>query len=1507
MPPYIPGITKVLKGECVIVIKQKLVDDILCEINKMRKSLKKFLSLVLVFTMIICSKSFFVFAEGIDNDLNQESETVIEEVIDKTVEETDETKAVDETSEDEETETDKGDDTNEPESEEVEDATEKEEDEDESKEEAFVLESDEVVETTKENDDEDETQNEDVESESNETESSIQEESIGEVDKELLGSVSSGQGYSKNIIIKYDLAGGEWDENADTTDEFGRPYLTPESTDEIEELAGGEDFDFAVTVPRRDNYKFKGWRLNKYYPLRYFSWSSKSENFKHALIYMSLVSASAIHEDVFSEFTLVADWEYIMDTIEYSIADTDGYGYFLINTDLETEFSKTDYVEYIERLREQVTSAARYLKDVVVKVDGVEVGRLVEDFGGRFNRDDYICNDKLEYVFEREFRDIDIIYDLDGGRWATINGKEYFANKVKAKSEVFKLPELDKVEKDDFNFVGWKIDGVGEIVDSLPAGDVTEINVVAIYERSHSKISYDLNGGRWVNATGKQAVERKKLDETVDLPGKDLVYRRGYKLLGWKVDGEGETLTSLGVTDDDVNLVAAWEEVELRKVELAGDDDFWYAGANIAKEDIKTITFTTVAPTNYASTWKINGNDIVGYVTSNKDVYVYAADDVQITAYPVRNQEFYKYVSLFEGFTSLEKIDNLGLVDASETVYLWKLFKDCENLKEVDFEGFDTSQVKELWQAFMNTGFEELDLTMLDTSNAYMYQDAFSDCKNLKVLSLNLASMNYSNSAIDMFKNCPELIAVFVPDDFAGSRVAASFAWLDESYNHFAKLNSNTERTYSEENGKVFQANPEFKVATDDNKGVLTAQSYAPAQIGTITYDFSGETVSFVNPQNIYNEKLYGRSFYLPIAEEMSYNKNLVFGGWYRDEACTDGPIAKLLTDEKGDITVYAKWVYPSIKWYTLNGGKELHLTYKNVPNNALQSGEDYYAEKLKMDEGVLQHDVIEKIVVDDKIAFADKASKYDPSFFEQFTKLKEIVGLSKIDFSRLKDFSGMFVNCESLESVDLTGVNTNNAESFELMFANTPALKSVNFGNIDTSKVKNMSYMFAASGIESVDFRNINTSEVTNMSHMFYDATNLKNVVMRNFNTLNVKDFSAMFKNCTSLDKIDISSFELTYKVGLQNFAYMFSGCSNLVTILATDKFDLCKLKEKGFSFTIVSMFDGCDSLVGEKGTTVAVLSQGKGLNGYADIAHIDGREYNAGLYDFPKPGVFSTKNTAIVIYRSIGSEQRADVRAGYGLGDKILPYVDLGAEGAKHKYYADPDKRVELSASAMRADVAKKIIYVEYYKPATPAPKNNNSNSRRSGGSSSGSSSSGSSSASVGPIQMENVVEAVAAEVANQNAQATPAQEVAPNAVTNQEGAKSASSTSMSASNNDVTWEKNADGTWSLSLSVGNQNVTAANTFCTLTETNVVTGQQTNAVYYFDEKGQMATGWVKDSVGNMYFFETANTADVGKMTTGWKSVNGSYYYFGADGKMMTNGVTPDGYYVGANGVWIA
>ena len=155
--------------------------------------------------------------------------------------------------------------------------------------------------------------------------------------------------------------------------------------------------------------------------------------------------------------------------------------------------------------------------------------------------------------------------------------------------------------------------------------------------------------------------------------------------------------------------------------------------------------------------------------------------------------------------------------------------------------------------------------------------------------------------------------------------------------------------------------------------------------------------------------------------------------------------------------------------------------------------------------------------------------------------------------------------------------------------------------------------------------------------------------------------------------------------------------------------------------------------------------------------------------------------------------------------------------------------------------------------------------------------------------------------------NQQVAAAANEAPNAVKTQAEAKTASSASYSVSKESANWSQNADGTWSMSVNSAAGQVAASNGFYSLSDVNVTTGVQTKSVYYFDEKGQMATGWVKDAAGSMYFFETANTADVGKMTTGWKQINGGYYYFGSDGKMYTNGVTPDGYKVGADGVWTA
>ena len=68
----------------------------------------------------------------------------------------------------------------------------------------------------------------------------------------------------------------------------------------------------------------------------------------------------------------------------------------------------------------------------------------------------------------------------------------------------------------------------------------------------------------------------------------------------------------------------------------------------------------------------------------------------------------------------------------------------------------------------------------------------------------------------------------------------------------------------------------------------------------------------------------------------------------------------------------------------------------------------------------------------------------------------------------------------------------------------------------------------------------------------------------------------------------------------------------------------------------------------------------------------------------------------------------------------------------------------------------------------------------------------------------------------------------------------------------------------------------------------------------FYFDAKGNMATGW-KTLNGNRYHFG----AD-GIMAKGWRHIGAKDYFFGADGVMAVNTWIGD-YYVGADGAWVS
>ncbi len=217
--------------------------------------------------------------------------------------------------------------------------------------------------------------------------------------------------------------------------------------------------------------------------------------------------------------------------------------------------------------------------------------------------------------------------------------------------------------------------------------------------------------------------------------------------------------------------------------------------------------------------------------------------------------------------------------------------------------------------------------------------------------------------------------------------------------------------------------------------------------------------------------------------------------------------------------------------------------------------------------------------------------------WFNGMKNLQSITGISYLNTSKVTNMQGMFANCESLTSLDVSGFNTSKVTDMSWMFGHCKTLTSLNvsgfntsnvtdmscmFGNCEkltsldlsgfnTSNVTDMHYMFAhCKKLTSLDVRGFDTHNVTTMMEMFYCCYALTSLVVSGFNTSNVTTMELMFSDCSSLTYLDVSNFN-TSKVTIME--YMFSGCSSL-TSLDVSGFDTQNMTNMG------AMFRDCRSL---------------------------------------------------------------------------------------------------------------------------------------------------------------------------------------------------------------------------------------------------------------------------------------------------------------------------------------
>lgn len=208
-------------------------------------------------------------------------------------------------------------------------------------------------------------------------------------------------------------------------------------------------------------------------------------------------------------------------------------------------------------------------------------------------------------------------------------------------------------------------------------------------------------------------------------------------------------------------------------------------------------------------------------------------------------------------------------------------------------------------------------------------------------------------------------------------------------------------------------------------------------------------------------------------------------------------------------------------------------------------------------------------------------------------------VDFSKLDTSKVKDFSYMFCNC-GFTTLDLSSLDTSAAENMQGMFNWCTNLTGVNLSGFDTSGVTDMSHMFEmCNNLETLDLSMFDTSSVTNMNSMFVECQKLENLDISKFNTSNVTDmeimfaacnslktldlrgfntakvtgFGRMFDHCIGLESLNVGSFDTSSCTGHASFSCMFRDCKNLKSL------DVSSFKTSK-AVNMYGMFEGCESL---------------------------------------------------------------------------------------------------------------------------------------------------------------------------------------------------------------------------------------------------------------------------------------------------------------------------------------
>lgn len=558
------------------------------------------------------------------------------------------------------------------------------------------------------------------------------------------------------------------------------------------------------------------------------------------------------------------------------------------------------------------------------------------------------------------------------------------------------------------------------------------------------------------------------------------------------------------------------------------------------------------------------------YIDSNEKTYgYYQQDPDNVGKYIVKihfgfSLPYLKvgndFSAFFKDFTNLTAIEGINLLNLEEVENMSELFSGCSSITNISFNP-NTKNVTNMSKMFYGC----TNLTTLALGNNFSLEkvtdlsSAFEGCSNLSNMNIGTANFKTVENLNKTFKNCTSLTTF----TFDISETA--------SLNNCAEMFSgctNLTTIYVKDN---FQG---LNGITRDNMfegctNLVGGQGFR--------YD---ETSNPDASNGVYGRVDYGGIMpgYFTLTNTSKYNETIfnLPKNWFNPPA-----VSGITKDNISKIKFYNDEAGIGSYNYTFN------ISYQDRTVGYLEQDQDDTTK------------YIAKIHFGHSIPKLKVGSDFS-SFFKDFTSLKELIGLDKLNLNDVININDLFSGCSSLESINFNPAIPN-VKYMDRAFKDCTNLQSVVIGsNLGLSNVESFANTFEnCSSLTTFNLGNASLSKVATLSNAFKNCTSLTSFSLNLGNSNALYKTDGMFSGCSNLISIDATKFNMT---NVSTVKEMFSGCINLTTILASATFDtqMASNYEKmfyncssltsinGIKFnntkrivkTMKSMFEGCTNL---------------------------------------------------------------------------------------------------------------------------------------------------------------------------------------------------------------------------------------------------------------------------------------------------------------------------------------